>query len=77
VGTLIGGNEPTGGVQFSNPITAHTQYGPNFGVHNDEEENADRLEKLNSTWGQTSRDAVLMPPSILSTEQSTPQGVNQ
>jgi filamentous hemagglutinin len=77
VGTLIGGNEPTGGVPFSNPITGHTQYGPNFGVHNDEEENADRQEKLNSTWGQTSRDAVLVPPSILSTEQSTTQGVNQ
>jgi filamentous hemagglutinin len=53
VGTLIGGNEPTGGVPWSNPIEAHVQYGPN-------PNNPDDQMKV---WDQTNFDAVWVAPS--------------
>lgn len=53
VGTLIGGNEPTGGLSFSNPITAHTQYGPNPSAPS----------KQDAVWGETSRQPILVTPS--------------
>ena len=74
VGTLIGGNEPTGGVPWSHPIRAHVRYGPNYGNVNDEEESIDRQGKLNTTWGETNQEAVLVPPSIHSSQQPVQQG---
>lgn len=66
VGTLIGGNEPTGGVPWSNPIEAHVQYGPN----------PNKPEDQLSIWGETNVDAVLVVPSNSpSTVQISPQEV--
>lgn len=54
VGTwLAGGNKPTGGLSFSNPITAHTQYGPNPSAPS----------KQDAVWGETSRQPILVTPS--------------
>jgi hypothetical protein len=54
VGTwLVGGNEPTGGVPWSNPIEAHVQYGPN----------PNKPEDQMKIWGETKADAVLVTPS--------------
>jgi filamentous hemagglutinin len=75
VGTLIGGNEPTGGVPWSNPIEAHVRYGTNFGNVKDEEESLDRQEKLKNTWGETNREVVLVPPSSQPPQLTAPQGV--
>jgi hypothetical protein len=75
VGTLIGGNEPTGGVPWSNPIEAHVQYGPNYGEAKDENDRIARLRELNSSWGETNRKAVLVPPSTQPPQLPAPQGV--
>ena len=64
VGTLIGGNEPTGGVSFSNPITSHTQYGPNPSAPS----------KQDAVWGDTSRQPTLVTPSnTKTTKEDLPQ----
>jgi hypothetical protein len=75
VGTLIGGNEPTGGVPWSNPIEAHVRYGPNYGNVKDEEDSFDRQEKLKKTWGETNQEVVLVAPSTQPPQLPAPQGV--
>ena len=64
VGTLIGGNEPTGGISLANPITAHTQYGPNPGASS----------KQDAVWGGTSQQPILVTPSTTQTsKEDSPQ----
>lgn len=64
VGTLIGGNEPTGGISLANPITAHTQYGPNPSASS----------KQDAVWGDTSRQPILVTPSTTQTsKEDSPQ----
>jgi hypothetical protein len=66
ISTLIGGNKPTGGVTWSNPIEAHVQYGPN----------PNKPEDQMRIWGETNVDAVLVVPSNSpSAVQISPQEV--